>query len=200
VCKSEFAAHRRPRYDSPRMGRGERDDDNDTVVDISVGIEERPSVLYSLGETQAQALKSGAEKYQTVRLLGRGGMGEVYEVRDQDLRRNVALKRVRPDRVQPQVVARFLEEAQITAQLEHPNIMPIHDLGLLGSGDPFFTMARVEGQTLAQVLTGLDRGDPAFASFDRTRLTIVFLQVAQAVAYAHARGGCSLGTRRVRIS
>ncbi len=171
----------------------------DGSVAASVPIRERNSVLFALSAVEEPASTvSGswglravgqAEKYQTVRLLGRGGMGEVYEVRDVDLLRHVALKRVANDHQRPDMMARFLEEAQISAQLEHPNIVPVYDLGLLKNGDPFFTMLRVQGSTLSQVLAGLARHDPtAVRTYTREHLLLVFLKVVQAVAYAHARG------------
>jgi serine/threonine protein kinase len=120
------------------------------------------------------------ERYTERSELGRGGLGEVVEVFDRDLRRVVALKRPRPDRLDGQGIAPLIREAQITAQLEHPNIPSIHALGLDEQGRPFFTMERLWGGSLAQALAG--GGLPS-----RTLLQ-VFQQVAWAVAFAHSRG------------
>ena len=141
-------------------------------------------------------------RYRHEGLLGKGGMGEVHDVKDVDLNRSVALKRVRPDRLDARARAQFLQEAQITAQLEHPNIPPIHDIGRLAGGDPFFTMKRVEGTTLRTLLARVQAGDRRVAEkYDAMRLAIVFLQVAQAVAYAHARGvvHCDLKPENVLV-
>jgi serine/threonine-protein kinase len=121
--------------------------------------------------------------YEVGALLGKGGMGEVFEARDTALERTVALKRsLRRDDAS---VRQFLDEAKLTAQLEHPNVMPVHTLGTLPGGEPYFTMKRVLGRNLDSYLSALARGDEAATPM---RLGIVFLQVAQAVAHAHARG------------
>jgi serine/threonine-protein kinase len=121
--------------------------------------------------------------YEVGALLGKGGMGEVYEARDLELERTVALKRsLRRD---AQSVTQFLHEAKLTAQLEHPNVMPVHALGTLPGGEPYFTMKRVSGRNLDGYLSALARGDEEATPM---RLGIVFLQVVQAVAHAHARG------------
>ena len=128
-------------------------------------------------------------RYELVGEIGHGGGGDVFEVKDTDLRRNVALKRLRREHKDPGLLTLFLQEAQLTAQLEHPNIVPVHELGKTASGEPFFTMKRVTGQTLHDVLSSLQRRDPAaLARFTRTRLLVVFLEITRGVAHAHARG------------
>src|SRR5437879_4637451 len=73
----------------------------------------------------------GAEKYETVAPIGRGGMGEVLLVNDRDLRRDVAMKVIRGEFADdPEMRRRFVAEAQATSQLEHPGIPPVHDIGL----------------------------------------------------------------------
>src|SRR5262245_53852406 len=116
--------------------------------------------------------------------LGRGGMGAVFKGRDPILGRELAIK-VLLERLHgyPDVVRRFIEEAQIGGQLQHPGIVPIHQLGQFPDGRPFFTMKLVKGRTLREMLK--ERRDPAqgWPQFLR-----IFDQVAQAIAYAHARG------------
>ncbi len=103
--------------------------------------------------------------------------------RDVDLGRDLAVK-VLLDRHanRPDVAQRFIEEAQIGGQLQHPGVVPVYDIGRFGDR-PFFTMKLVKGQTLAAILA--ERTDP---SADRPRLLAMMLQVAQAMAYAHAKG------------
>ena len=128
------------------------------------------------------------ERYSVVRLLGEGGMGEVFLAKDRNLGREVALKTIPPQRMDAKRLARFVAEARITAQLEHPGIVPIHDLFISGQGDIYYTMKRVQGRTLREVLDDLADGEPA--SVDRwnlNRLLSVFLTACQAVAYAHTR-------------
>ena len=130
--------------------------------------------------------------------LGRGGMGVVYRAFDRDLRRHVALKVVRRDAADPRALAgRFTAEAQLTAQLQHPAILPVYDLGRTDEGELFYTMRLVRGRTLAKLAHDL-RADPAFVSegparalqgtFTFFRLLEAFVRVCRALAYAHERG------------
>ncbi len=121
-------------------------------------------------------------RYQLQSELARGGMGIVYRAIDTILDREVALK-VLQERFAgySSVANRFIAEAQITGQLQHPGIPAVHDLGTLPDGRPFLAMKLVKGRTLAQLLS--DRPDP---SAERGRWLAVFEQLCQAVAYAHA--------------
>jgi formylglycine-generating enzyme required for sulfatase activity/tRNA A-37 threonylcarbamoyl transferase component Bud32 len=129
-------------------------------------------------------------RFQLTAELGSGGMGRVLEARDPELRRLVAIKVViDPKKVTEAQLARFLAEAQITSQLEHPNIVPVHEMGLAARGDLYFVMKKVEGRSLKQVLAALRDGDEATtAEWTRTKLLQAFIQVCNAVAYAHDRG------------
>mgnify|MGYP002629615707 CR=1 FL=1 len=124
------------------------------------------------------------------REIGRGGMGRVLEAHDPQLRRSVAIKAVlHPDALGHARLARFVTEAQITAQLEHPNIVPVHEIGVDPSGEVFFVMKRVEGQSLAEVVRAVAAGDESVArTWTDQRLLHAFIQVCNAVAYAHDRG------------
>ena len=116
--------------------------------------------------------------------IGRGGMGVVLEAEDPQLRRHLAVKVLLEVHQQdPELVRRFLEEARICGQLQHPGIVPIHELGRLPDQRPFFTMKLIRGQTLAALLQA--RRDPAD---DLPRFLGVFEQVCQTIGYAHSRG------------
>jgi serine/threonine-protein kinase len=116
--------------------------------------------------------------------LGRGGMGAVFKVRDPQLGRDVAIKVLLPEHHNhPELYLRFVEEARIAGQLQHPGIVPVYALGETDPRRAYFTMKLVEGQTLAVLLTR--RPSPAH---ELTRFLKVFEQVCQAVAYAHSRG------------
>ena len=116
--------------------------------------------------------------------IARGGMGEVLKGRDPDLGRDVAIKVLRDDLSgRPEMVRRFVEEAQIGGQLQHPGIVPVYELGTFADRRPFFSMKLVRGQTFAQLLAA--RLSPADGL---PRSLGIFEQVAQTVAYAHARG------------
>jgi serine/threonine-protein kinase len=123
------------------------------------------------------------DRYQLSGEIARGGMGAVLRGRDVDLGRDLAVKVLLEKYAdRPEVVRRFLEEAQVGAQLQHPGIVPVYDIGRFGER-PFFTMKLVKGQTLAALLK--ERPDPAA---DRPRLLNIALQVAQTLAYTHAKG------------
>src|SRR5690349_1009071 len=123
--------------------------------------------------------------------LGSGAMAEVLRGYDTKLRREVALKVTKhPRREMPrQQLARSAEEAQIMAQLEHPNVVPVHDLGTSPEGHGYFSMKLIPGRSLETILELRRADDPAtLAQFGLRRLLDVFLQVCQAIDYAHARG------------
>jgi serine/threonine protein kinase len=115
-------------------------------------------------------------------------MGAVLRAVDCDIRREVAVKYLL-DQADPRKKVRFVEEAQITGQLEHPNIVPIHEVGVDGQGRLFFSMKMVRGRSLQQVLQEL-RETPRAAQkeFPLGRLLTVFVNVCHALAYAHSRG------------
>ena len=127
--------------------------------------------------------------------VGHGGMGAVLRVWDEDLRRHLAMKvmlgkGVGSDSgdtpgVDPRLVARFLEEAQITGQLDHPGIVPVHELGLDAEGRVYFTMKLVQGRTLRNVFDELSRGE---GGWTQTRVLGLILKVCEAMSYAHAKG------------
>ncbi|MEM7308966.1 MAG: tetratricopeptide repeat protein [Planctomycetota bacterium] len=121
--------------------------------------------------------------YEVLGELGRGGMGVVLRGRDRELGRDVALKVLQPRlRDSREAVDRFIAEAQIAGQLQHPGIVPVYELGLMAGDQPFFAMKLIDGQTLRELLDA-EREE---LSANR-RLLTVFEQVCQTVAFAHAR-------------
>jgi serine/threonine protein kinase len=110
-------------------------------------------------------------------------MGAVYEAEQDNPRRAVALKVIRPGLASPALLRRFGEEAQALGRLHHPGVVPIHEAGVAEDGRLFYAMKLVQGRTLADLLR--QRPDPAH---DRPRFLLIFEQVCQAVGYAHARG------------
>ncbi|NVB37602.1 serine/threonine protein kinase [Pseudenhygromyxa sp. WMMC2535] len=127
-------------------------------------------------------------RYEAASLLGRGGMGEVKLALDHDIGRKVAVKRLL-DEHDPHAVARFVDEVRTVGKLEHPNIVPIHDVGVDDEGGLFFVMKYIEGETLAEVIARLAAGDPeAHASFSFERRLDIFAGVLRALQYAHDRG------------
>jgi serine/threonine protein kinase len=131
-------------------------------------------------------------RYRLSRVHGEGGLGRVWLARDTDLNRTVALKEVRLDRTKDvRNLRRFLKEAQVTGQLEHPNIVPVYELARRNEDDhPFYTMRFVDGRTLAQEIAAFhhDRdGEPASRLDWQRRLLEPFLKICEAIGYAHSR-------------
>ncbi len=129
-------------------------------------------------------------RLQILAELGRGGMGRVVEARDPQLGRAVAVKLlIDASQCTGAQLARFVSEARITAQLEHPNIVPVHDMGVTEDGEFYFVMRKVQGWSLQETLTALGEGRPELvAAWPRTRLLHAFIQICNAVAYAHDQG------------
>jgi serine/threonine-protein kinase len=116
--------------------------------------------------------------------IAHGGMGAVLKGRDTDLGRDIAVKvLLEKHHDKPELVQRFVEEAQINGQLQHPGVTPVYELGAFADRRPYFTMKLVKGKTLAALLAA--RKDPAE---DRPKFVGIFTQVCQTLAYAHARG------------
>ncbi|MCB9678170.1 MAG: SUMF1/EgtB/PvdO family nonheme iron enzyme [Alphaproteobacteria bacterium] len=134
------------------------------------------------------------DRYDDLGLIGHGGMGEVRRVRDRELNRVLAMKVVNEALLRrPSALARFVEEAQATAQLQHPSIVPVHDIGRLPDGRVWFTMKEVKGRTLGDVIrevhtVSVDAWDVAPSGWGLHRLIAAFRTVCQAVAFAHERG------------
>lgn len=146
-------------------------------------------------------------RYEMKEVLAHGGMGTVYRAVDTAFGRQVAVKLIHDHFARhPPAIKRFLKEARITAQLQHPGIPPVHDLGSLPDGRVFLVMKLIQGQTLA-ALIGLEREHatasaagrtPRFASgpvtsamasaAERGRQLAIFESICQAVAYAHSKG------------
>ena len=124
-----------------------------------------------------------SERYQVGDRIGRGGMGEVLIAHDAQIGREVAIKRMRAATPSERQVARFLREARIQGRLEHPAIVPVHEIGRDGDGLPFFAMKKLAGTTLAAILESRDR-----ERFPRQRLLRAFGEVCLAAEYAHVHG------------
>lgn len=141
-------------------------------------------------EFQDDEERADAGRYQFGKELGKGGHGIVTLVFDTDIGRRVALKTLRSaTKATGNELERFVEEVQVTGQLEHPNVVPVHELGTLSNGEVFFTMKLVEGRTLEQVIAGLRKGNPAIRkAHNRTRLMGIIQSVCQGVGFAHAKG------------
>jgi len=139
-----------------------------------------------LSDKALERLRDGADtpdlagtRYRLLGRVARGGMGVVYAAEDGKLQRRVALKVLDVPGTDGDLANRLIREARVLAALEHPGIVPVHDVGTLADGRVFYTMKFVEGNRL-------DKYIESVASFpDRLR---IFLRICDAVAFAHARG------------
>lgn len=127
-------------------------------------------------------------KYRVGKMVAQGGMGAILEAHELTTGRNVAMK-VMLDPNESADLRRFLREAQVTSQLEHPNIVPVHELGVDEQEHVFYTMKYVRGITLKKVLALLAKGfKPAVEKYSLVNLLTIFQKVCDAVAFAHSRG------------
>ena len=139
-------------------------------------------------ERQAPA----SARYERGPELARGGMGAIYKVYEESLRRTLAMKVALPrgrredaQPIDPVTMGRFLEEAQVTAQLDHPGIVPIYELSVNAGGQVFFTMKLVRGENLSEIFRKVKEHAEGF---DQTRVLWVLLRACEALAFAHSRG------------
>jgi serine/threonine-protein kinase len=166
-----------------------RDVDDADVRQSLAGLQ--PSAGHVLVETLAKPTE-GRSRYTLSRLHGEGGLGRVWVARDGDLNREVALKELRPERgISLDASRRFLVEAQVTGQLEHPNIVPVYELSRRPEDNqPFYTMRFVRGQTLRDAIAAYHRHvqENRIDPLELPRLLGAFISVCNAMAYAHTRG------------
>lgn len=150
-----------------------------------------PPPLPASGETRARVGGEGPkvdllDRFESRGEIGRGGMATVYHVVDRNLLRHSAMKVLAPELArQESYRLRFLEEAQIGGQLDHPNIVPVHELGSDDDGALYFTMKRVVGETLESWLTR-DAG-PRSVQMIGPYLEVL-VKVCDAISFAHSRG------------
>jgi len=153
------------------------------------------------GTGEAATLSSmPVDKYSVEMPCGRGGMKTVFEARDRDASRKVALATLRKDLGKPDTIRRFVHEARITAFLEHPNIVPVHDIGVDPKGRPYYTMKLLEGQTLQAILKKIKGGNKTYRrKYSLPYMLEVFLKICNAVGFAHSRGVVHLDLKPANV-
>jgi serine/threonine protein kinase len=129
-------------------------------------------------------------RYRSEGLVAQGAMGTVYAVRDLPCDRTVALKLISTEGLEDaEEYGRFINEARITARHEHPNIIPVHELGINDNGYPYYTMKHVRGEAFSEIIERLKQGDPdTIRDYPLGRLLTIFQKACDAVAFAHAHG------------
>ena len=138
-----------------------------------------------------EGMTSGADRYQLLDNFAHGGLGNIWKAEDKAIRREVAFKELLPKALRNKaVVERFIEEAQITGQLEHPGIVPIYDIGYQENGAPFYSMKLVRGSNLEKAIESMHAlpRNSSERNLAFTRLLRQFISVCQAVGFAHEKG------------
>jgi WD40 repeat protein/serine/threonine protein kinase len=174
-------------------GRGRDDDRLAGLADMRItelqGGDPRAERAGSMGTST-----SSGTRFRIIRPHARGGLGEVYVARDEELHREVALKELQDHFADdPRRRLRFVQEAEITGGLEHPGIVPVYGLGHHADGRPFYAMRFIRGHSLKEAIghfhgTGSSDRDPGERILELRSLLGRFLDVCNAIAYAHSRG------------
>lgn len=165
------------------------------TVGIGPAAEPEPTVFDSAAQSTVE-LTGDSRTYEVIEQIGRGGMGIVYRVWDARLNRQLAMKRLLKDErqdttaaqrraVNSDALSRFVREAELTARLDHPGVVPIHDIGTDAAGRLFFTMRLVEGKRLDQVYEESRAGG---GSWSNTRILDVIVKLCETLAFAHSKG------------
>jgi serine/threonine-protein kinase len=197
--ESAGGAARPPRGDRPRQaddatqaheGGGRHDEQEKTEFHASRTTDEQPNRLLTLETIDMPTQQR--DRYTLTRVHGEGGLGRVWLAIDRHLNREVALKEIRPDReADGDDLRRFIREAQVTGQLEHPHIVPLYELAHQEDlGTPFYTMRFLRGRTLGDAIDDYHekKRQGAASPMDLRRLLNFFVSICQAVAYANSRG------------
>ncbi|QDU65726.1 bifunctional serine/threonine-protein kinase/formylglycine-generating enzyme family protein [Engelhardtia mirabilis] len=148
------------------------------------------AIVAELGQAALEGadapMDTEATRYDILGELGQGGMGVVYEVFDRDLERNLAMKVLRGAAPRSSSRSRrFADEARITGRLQHPGIVPVHELGTDAAGRAYFTLAKVAGLTFHEVIDRVHGSDP---DWTLARAVSHLLRACEALAFAHSRG------------
>jgi serine/threonine protein kinase len=128
-------------------------------------------------------------RYRVLRPHARGGLGEAFVAEDTELHREVALKEMQPQHaIDPARRGRFVLEAEVTGKLEHPGVVPVYGLGHYADGRPFYAMRFIKGDNLSHAIQLFHASKEGFDTVTFRQLLKRFLDVCNAVAYAHSRG------------
>ncbi len=162
-------------------------------------IEDGAVVEYQLSDEMKSELKSGNDSFADKSLHAEGGSKVVSKIKDLRTSRSVAIAELKMGFTEAQA-ERFLHEARITAALEHPNIVPIYDIGLNKYGKPFFTMKFLKDQSLRRVIKELRVNNPEYVNkYSLAILLDIFVKVCEAVSFAHSKGVVHLDLKPANI-
>ena len=152
-------------------------------ADVHISFDELESILK---KTSASSM----EKFTNLKAIGAGGTASIISAYEAALGREVAIKVLRPEyRKNPKFLERFIREARATAQIAHPNIVPIHEIGVMENAGIFFTMKKINGETLKDIIDKVRYGNHRYMSeYPLRRLLEIFISACQGVAFAHSKG------------
>ena len=163
-------------------------DDDDALTVPEVREVDSVGPTLSDGSTRKPVVRSSIARYRLGEMIGHGGMGEIVTAKDEQIGRSVAIKRMR-GLTSVEARMRFLREARIQGRLEHPAVVPVHELATDDDGEPYFVMKQLAGTTLHDVIVKLAAGDPeTMHRFPRQRLLRAFADACLAIEFAHTRG------------
>jgi eukaryotic-like serine/threonine-protein kinase len=140
------------------------------------------------GERPSAPLAYEGPRYRLGDVLGEGGMGEIVLAVDEQIGREVAVKRIRAEQPTGEQLSRFVREARVQARLQHPAIVPVHDIAVDADGKPFFVMKRLAGTEMKELLARMPDVSPEEAAAVRRRLLRAFVDVCLCVEFAHSQG------------
>ncbi len=175
----------------PREDQPTRDDDPERTVVASM-----PGSEFAMPSASGTVARMRAEssRFVPLRPHARGALGEVFIARDEELGRQVALKAIQDRHADdPRSRARFVREARITGNLEHPGVVPVYGLGCSSDGRPYYAMRFIEGESLSEAIERFHRDvdprrDPGAAAVALHALIVRFIDVCNAIDYAHGKG------------
>ncbi len=167
-------------------------DQGETKTFFSITQHIHPAAKSLFSSAGAEALKDEIEvqKYQIGERIAEGGMGAIISASDLNIRRDVAMKVLLEGKQHSEDnVFRFIEEAQVTGQLEHPSIVPVYELGFNDQGEVFYSMKFVKGVTLKDILKKIRNGDAkTIEENPLPRLLTIYQKICDAMAFAHSKG------------
>jgi serine/threonine-protein kinase len=196
------AAHLRAHHDDPQQSLASLSSVSSirhelaalSDADVQASLASLPTPSSADPDRTADDDKAAGSRYRILRPHARGGLGQVSVAEDLELHREVALKEIQPEHADnPDSRSRFVQEAEITGNLEHPGIVPVYGLGQYDNGCPFYAMRFIKGESLKDAIQRFhaadqERRDPGERSLAWRGLLRRFLDVCNAVAYAHSRG------------
>jgi serine/threonine-protein kinase len=201
ISKSELA-ELGLRIDQPEAEShpAESESDNETPAPDADPAAEEETLNFDIETYAASELESeyyqnavkkdhGTDKYRFQKRIVSGGMGSILKVLDQDLHRTLVMKVILPKfKGNNDTLEDFIAEAKITGLLEHPNIIPVHELGLTQDTGLFFTMKLAQGEALNDVLNEIRQGNPKYVEkYNTYHLLSIFRKVCDAVSFAHSK-------------